>query len=103
MLHKPGLKCSSLKPDHKISRLKVAMSYILKAVGVISKVTDTINDNKPENSTYLSPNDLRNSYQVQWWYIHEFYTDRQTPSALLHLVLSIVALNKLRDKHSLLF
>ena len=35
------------KPDHKISRLKVAMSYILKAVRVISKVTDTINDHKP--------------------------------------------------------
>ena len=45
---KPGLKCSSLKPDQKVSRLKVAMSYILKAVGVIFKVTDTINDNKPE-------------------------------------------------------
>ena len=46
---KPGLKCSSLKPDQKISRLKVAMSCILKAVGVISKVTDTlINDNKSE-------------------------------------------------------
>ena len=45
---KSGLKCSSLKPDHKILRLKVAMSYILKTVGVISKVTDTINDNKPK-------------------------------------------------------
>ena len=28
-----------------------------------------------KNSKNLSTNDLRNSYQVQWWYIHEFYTD----------------------------
>ena len=27
-----------------------------------------------KNSKNLSTNDLRNSYQVQWWYIHEFYT-----------------------------
>ena len=53
---KPGIKCSSLKPDHKISRLKVAMSYILlKAVGVISKVTDAINDNKPEKQHISKP------------------------------------------------
>ena len=55
MLHIPGLKCSSLKPDHKISRLKVAMSYILKTVGVISKVTDKINDNKPEKQHVSKP------------------------------------------------
>ena len=34
---------------------KVAMSYILKAVGVISKVTDTINDNKPEKQHISKP------------------------------------------------
>ena len=28
-----------------------------------------------KNTKHLSTNDLRNSYQVQWWYIHEFYTD----------------------------
>ena len=33
----------------------------------------------------LSTNDLRKSYQVQWWYIHEFYTD-----SLSFAVLSIV-------------
>ena len=46
---KPGLKCSSLKPDQKISRVKVVMRLYIKAVGVICKVTDTlINDSKPE-------------------------------------------------------
>ena len=38
-----------------------------------------------KNSTHLSPNDLRNSYQVQWWYIHEFYTDSLS-FAVLNLV-----------------
>ena len=52
---KPGLKCSSLKPDQKISRLKSCKSCILKAVGVISKVTDTINDNKPEKQQKSKP------------------------------------------------
>ena len=46
-----GLKCSSQKPDQKISRLK-KLQYgfsISKAVGAISKVTDTLkNDNKSE-------------------------------------------------------
>ena len=28
-----------------------------------------------KNSRNLSPNDFTNSYQVQSWYIHEFYTD----------------------------
>ena len=38
-----------------------------------------------KNSKNLSTNDLRNSYQVQWWYIHEFYTD-----SLSFAVLSLV-------------
>ena len=35
-----------------------------------------------KNSKNLSTNDLRNSYQVQWWYIHEFYTDSLSFSVL---------------------
>ena len=35
-----------------------------------------------KNSKNLSTNDLRNSYQVQWWYIHEFYTDSLNFDAL---------------------
>ena len=38
-----------------------------------------------KNNKNLSTNDLRNSYQVQWWYIHEFYTD-----SLSFAVLSLV-------------
>ena len=38
-----------------------------------------------KNSENLSTNDLRNSYQVQWWYIHEFFTD-----SLSFAVLSLV-------------
>ena len=41
-----------------------------------------------KNSKNLSTNDLRNSYQVQWWYIHEFYTD-----SLSFAVLSLVYSN----------
>ena len=52
----PGLKFSSLKPVQKILRLKVAMSCILKTVGVISKVTDTlIKNNKPEKHQKSKP------------------------------------------------
>ena len=28
-----------------------------------------------KNRKNLSTNDLRNSCQVQWWYIHDLYTD----------------------------
>ena len=38
-----------------------------------------------ESSKNLSTNDLRNSYQVEWWYIHEFYT-----GSLSFAVLSLV-------------
>ena len=38
-----------------------------------------------KNSKNLSTNELRNSYQVQWWYIHEPYTD-----SLSFVVLSLV-------------
>ena len=38
-----------------------------------------------KNSKNLSTNDLRNSYQVQWWYIHEFYADSlKLGSAIFH-------------------
>ena len=47
----------------------------------------------PKNSKNLSTNDLRNSYQVQWWYIHEFYTD-----SLSFAVLSLVN-NSLEQTH----
>ena len=51
---------------------------------VISKVTDKlINDNKSDSKN-LNTNDLRNSYQVQW-YIHEFYSDSSS-FAVLNLV-----------------
>ena len=46
-----------------------------------------------KNSKNLSTNDLRNSYQVQWWYIHEFYTD-----SLSFVVLSLVN-NSLEQTH----
>ena len=46
-----------------------------------------------KNSKNLSTNDLRNSYQVQWWYIHEFYTD-----SLSFAVLSLVN-NSLEQTH----
>ena len=35
-----------------------------------------------KNNKNLSTNDLRNSCQVQWWYIHEFYTDSLSFSVL---------------------
>ena len=56
-IQKPGLILSDLKPDQKISsRLKAALSCILKAVGVISKITDTIiNDNKHEKQPKSKP------------------------------------------------
>ena len=41
-----------------------------------------------KNSKNLSTNDLRNSCQVQWWYIHEFYTDSLSFVAVLSLAFS---------------
>ena len=38
-----------------------------------------------KNSKNLNTNDIRNSHQVQWWYIHEFYID-----SLSFAVLSLV-------------
>ena len=38
-----------------------------------------------KNSKTISTNDLISSYQVQWWYIHEFYTD-----SLSFVVLNLV-------------
>ena len=35
-----------------------------------------------KNSKSLSTNDLRSSYQIQWWYIYEFYTDTLSFSVL---------------------
>ena len=54
-----------------------------------------------KNSKKLSPNDLRNSYQVQWWYIHEFYFDSLNFSELSLVNNSLEKTH--RDKHSLLF
>ena len=53
-----------------------------------------------KNSKNLSTNDLRNSYQVQWWYIHEFYTNSLSFAAL-SLVNSSLEQTHI-DKHSLL-
>ena len=38
-----------------------------------------------KNSKTIRTNGLRNSYQVTWWYIHEFYTDSLS-FAVLNLV-----------------
>ena len=54
-----------------------------------------------KNSQNLSPNDLRNSCQVQWWYIHGFYTNSSSFAAL-SLVNSSLEQTHI-DKHRLLF
>ena len=53
------MKCSSLKLNLKISKTQKWKDCILQAVGVISKVTDTLI--KLKNNKNLSLNDLRNS------------------------------------------
>ena len=54
-----------------------------------------------KNSQNLSPNDLRNSCQVQWWYIHGFYTNSSSFAAP-SLVNSSLEQTHI-DKHRLLF
>ena len=54
-----------------------------------------------KNSRNLSPNDLKNSYKIQWGYIHEFYTDSLS-FAPLSLVNSTLEQTH-RDKNNLLF
>ena len=87
------LQSKTRSEDLKTQKLQ---GCILKAAGVIPQksFTHSLMVINLKNSKILSPHDLRNSYQVQW-YIYELYIGSL---ALLCLVLWIVALNKLRDK-----